>query len=313
MATEIEAQTVRWIAELVGFPHSRGDRAGCSSAAATWRTSSAFSPREPRRSGWDVRKTGISGSHPRMVMYASSETHTWIQKAADLFGFGTDAIRWIAVDEQQRMKTVRAAAAASTRTARRGDRPFLVVGTAGSVSTGAVDPLPEIAAICREHDLWFHVDGAYGAFAAAVPGAPADLRGAGGGRLGRRRSAQVAVRAARSGLRAGEAASGSAQCVFVSPAVLPLRRRGAELCGLRSAELARIPGAESVACAAADRAARAMWSRSAKTCGCRASCSTCCEKHPEIEALTQNLSIATFRYVPPHLRSKSGTLRWRPR
>ena len=57
------------------------------------------------KSGWDVRKTGLGDSHPRMVMYASSETHTWIQKAADLFGFGTDAIRWIAVDEQQRMKT----------------------------------------------------------------------------------------------------------------------------------------------------------------------------------------------------------------
>ena len=79
------------------------------------------------------------------------------------------------------------------------------------VSTGAVDPLAEIAAVCRRHDVWFHVDGAYGALAARVPGAPESLRALERRRLRRRRSAQVAVRAARSGLRAG--ASAAAICV----------------------------------------------------------------------------------------------------
>jgi glutamate/tyrosine decarboxylase-like PLP-dependent enzyme len=132
------------------------------------------------RAGWDVRKTGLSGggagSPPSLLVYASAETHTWIQKAADLFGLGTDAIRWIAVDAHQRMKTNELRRQIEEDRAR-GHRPFLVVGTAGSVSTGAVDPLPEIAALCRELDLWFHVDGAYGALAAPVADAPADLRG----------------------------------------------------------------------------------------------------------------------------------------
>jgi glutamate/tyrosine decarboxylase-like PLP-dependent enzyme len=106
------------------------------------------------------------------------ETHTWIQKAADLFGLGTDAIRWIPIDAEQRMDV----AALEQQIAvdqNNGGVPFLVVGTAGSVGTGVVDPLPDIAAVCRRHDIWFHVDGAYGAFAARVPGAPDGLRALG--------------------------------------------------------------------------------------------------------------------------------------
>ena len=111
----------------------------------------------------------------RLVCYASRETHTWIQKAADITGLGTDAIRWIGTDEQQRIrlgeleKQIVADLAA-------GDLPFLVVGTAGNVSTGAIDPLGDIAALCRERDLWFHVDGAYGAPAAALDDSPDALK-----------------------------------------------------------------------------------------------------------------------------------------
>jgi aromatic-L-amino-acid decarboxylase len=172
LATEIERQTVRWIAELIAFPDSCG---GLLVSGGNMANFVCFVAARAARAPWDVRKEGLSRDGRRLLVYASKEAHTWIQKAADLFGLGTDAIRWIDTDDEQRMD--------SSALRRRieddlglGHHPFLVVGTAGSVSTGVIDSLPEIAAICREHGLWFHVDGAYGALAAQAPGSPASLR-----------------------------------------------------------------------------------------------------------------------------------------
>lgn len=172
VATEIEAQTVRWIAELLGYPTNCG---GLMVSGGNMANIVGLFAARAAAAGSAVRTEGVGASGmPRLRVYASAETHTWIQKAADLSGLGTDAIRWIATDDAQRMDTdaLRAAVAADRAA---GDRPMMVVGTAGSVSTGAVDPLREIAALCREQDIWFHADGAYGAFAAALPDASPDL------------------------------------------------------------------------------------------------------------------------------------------
>jgi glutamate/tyrosine decarboxylase-like PLP-dependent enzyme len=91
-----------------------------------------------------------------------------------LFGYGTDTIRWIPTDRSRRMDTA-ALERRIEEDAAAGLRPLLVVGTAGSVGVGAIDPLPEIAEICRRRKIWFHVDGAYGAPAAMLPEAPAEL------------------------------------------------------------------------------------------------------------------------------------------
>jgi glutamate/tyrosine decarboxylase-like PLP-dependent enzyme len=174
MATEIEAQTVRWIAELLGYPTSCG---GLLVSGGNMANFVGFLAARKARAGWDVRASGMAANPDGPLRaYASVETHTWLQKAADLFGLGTDAVRWIPTDARLRMDTVALRAAIRADQAA-GEQPFLVIGTAGSVSTGAVDPLPELAAICREHGLWFHVDGAYGAFVAALPDAPPDLLG----------------------------------------------------------------------------------------------------------------------------------------
>jgi aromatic-L-amino-acid decarboxylase len=170
MATEIEAQTIRWIAELIGYPVDTG---GLLVSGGNMANFVCFLAARAAKAP-DIRTTGARGTSS-MRVYASSETHTWIQKAADLFGLGTDAIRWIPVDAEQRMN-VEALERQIVADRGHGDVPMLVVGTAGSVSTGAVDPLAQIATVCRRHQIWFHVDGAYGALAARVPGTPDDLR-----------------------------------------------------------------------------------------------------------------------------------------
>lgn len=179
MATQIESQVVRWIAELIGYPPDCG---GLLVSGGNMANCICFLAARKAKADWDVRTVGMyMETSRRLRVYTSLETHTWVQKAADMYGLGTESIRWIPVDEALRMDT--SALRAQIQADRtEGDLPFLVVGTAGTVSTGAVDPLPELAAICREYGLWFHVDGAYGALAAMLLDrgdveVPVDLRG----------------------------------------------------------------------------------------------------------------------------------------
>jgi len=165
MGTEIEAQTVRWIAEIIGYPTDCG---GLLVSGGNMGNFVGFLAARKAKATWDIRIAGLLGEGARRLrVYTSCETHTWIHKATDMFGLGTDSIRWIPTDAQLRMDTavLRDSIQADIEA---GDLPFLVIGTTGTVSTGAVDPLPKVAAICREYDLWFHVDGAYGAFAALL-------------------------------------------------------------------------------------------------------------------------------------------------
>lgn len=172
-ATEIEATTVRWIAELIGYPSGCG---GLLVSGGNMANFACFFAARAAKTPWDVRGDGMAGGAGRHLrVYCSAETHTWIQKAADLSGIGTSAIRWIPADTSQRMRVALLTRQIDEDVAA-GDIPMMVVGTAGTVSTGAVDPLPELAELCRARGIWFHVDGAYGGFAAASPEAPADLR-----------------------------------------------------------------------------------------------------------------------------------------
>jgi aromatic-L-amino-acid decarboxylase len=174
-ATEIEAQTVRWIAALIGYPVAGGGLLVSGGNMANLVCFMAARAAAAAKAGWDVRERGVAETTRRLRVYCSSETHTWIQKAADLAGLGTASIRWIPTDAHLGLDVAALRRQIDLDEAA-GDLPCLVVGTAGSVSTGAIDPLRAIGALCRERGLWFHVDGAYGGFAAALPDAPADLR-----------------------------------------------------------------------------------------------------------------------------------------
>lgn len=173
LSTEIETQTIHWIADLLGYPLD-GD--GVLVSGGNMANLVGLTAARTARAPWDVRIAGLQGQEQLLCVYASTETHTWLQTAADMLGLGTDAIRWIPTDADLRMDAhaLRRQILADREA---GAHPLAVVGTAGTVSTGAVDPLPELAEICREQDLWFHVDGAYGGLAAVVPDAPSALLG----------------------------------------------------------------------------------------------------------------------------------------
>lgn len=171
LATEIENQTVRWIGELVDFSNGCGGILTSGGNAANF---VALLAARRAHADWDVRAEGMAGR--RMTVYATSETHAWLDKAADLFGLGTQAVRRVETDAGLRMNVEDLARMVGDDRAA-GMTPFLVVGSAGTTATGAVDPLPDIGAFCREHDLWFHVDGCYGAPAVLADGAPEALAG----------------------------------------------------------------------------------------------------------------------------------------
>lgn len=301
VATEIEAQAVRWIAELIGYPPECG---GLLVSGGNMANFVGLLAARAASAGWDVRKTGIDGPAARPLrVYASAETHTWIQKAADLAGIGTDAIRWIPTGPDLRMD-VAALQEALRRDLAAGERPIMVVGTAGTVSTGAVDPLPDIAAVCREHGVWFHVDGAYGAFAAAVPGSPPDLRAL-------HRADSIAVDPHKwlyAPLEAG--------CILVrDPEALPAAfsyhppyyHFGEQATNYFDFGPQNSRGFRALKVwLALQHAGRDGYVRMiGDDMRLSQRLHTLVDKHPELQAFTQALSITTFRFVPSDLRSEA--------
>jgi len=165
VATEIEKQTIQWLAEFIGVSKGCG---GILVSGGNMANFTAFLAARTAKASFNIKEEGIGSTTGKMLIYCSKTTHTWIEKAAILFGHGSKAIRWIETDGDHRMNNEQLEKAIKDDL-KDGYKPFMIVGTAGDVSTGVVDNLQAIGDISNKYNLWFHIDGAYGIPAAILP------------------------------------------------------------------------------------------------------------------------------------------------
>jgi aromatic-L-amino-acid decarboxylase len=162
-AVTIERTVVGWLAQAIGCPGFRGSLTGGGSSANLMALAMAREAKIP------ANETGLR-SAPQVVVYASEEVHMSIPKSIALLGIGRKNLKLIPTDHDFRLIPAELELAIE-QDKKEGKIPIAVIASAGTVNTGAIDPLPEIAAIARRHSLWMHIDGAYGTLAAiASPG-----------------------------------------------------------------------------------------------------------------------------------------------
>jgi glutamate/tyrosine decarboxylase-like PLP-dependent enzyme len=165
MPIEVERQVVEWTRSMFGFPI---EASGIFVTGTSMANLMAVLVARTSALGQPVRQHGIANDGALLTAYTSKAAHGCITKAMDIAGFGSNALRTIAVDAYHRIDVaaLRAQIAADREA---GLTPFLVVGSAGTVDIGAIDDLAALSALCREEKLWFHVDGAYGALGVLSP------------------------------------------------------------------------------------------------------------------------------------------------
>ncbi|WP_024510435.1 aspartate aminotransferase family protein [Bradyrhizobium sp. ARR65] len=162
---EVERQIVQWTREMFGFPESAS---GIFVTGTSMANLMAVLVARTAALGKLARRHGIGNEGDLLTAYTSKAAHGCISKAMDISGLGSDALRCIGVEQSHRID-VAALRAQIARDREIGFKPFLVVGSAGTVDIGAIDDLVGLAALCREENIWFHVDGAFGALGILSP------------------------------------------------------------------------------------------------------------------------------------------------
>ena len=164
-ATEIERTVIGWLASLIGYAGGERPAHGLLTSGGSMANLIAMLMAQRAKSAPDVASAGLWNISAPMTAYASDQIHMSIPKAADILGLGRAQVRIVNSDDRFCMNAglLRQTIAADLKS---GLKPFCIFGSAGTVNTGAVDPLDEVADVADEFKLWFHIDGAYGALAA---------------------------------------------------------------------------------------------------------------------------------------------------
>ncbi|HSQ24922.1 MAG TPA: pyridoxal-dependent decarboxylase [Pyrinomonadaceae bacterium] len=162
--TEVERTVVRWLGSLIGFDEQTQ---GLLTSGGSMANLNALLIAHRAKADVPIARVGIRGTDVPMTIYASDQVHLSIIKAADILGLGQESVRLLPSDERFCLDTA-ALSSAIEQDRRQGLKPFCVIGSAGTAATGAIDSLADIAQIARENNLWFHIDGAYGAPAAMI-------------------------------------------------------------------------------------------------------------------------------------------------
>ncbi|MFZ1989943.1 MAG: pyridoxal-dependent decarboxylase [Alphaproteobacteria bacterium] len=165
MPIEVERQVTEWVREMFGFP---GGSSGLFVTGTSIANFIALLVARTKALGTRVRKAGLGPDGAKLRAYTSSAAHSCVSQAVDLAGLGFDALRRVPTDHLHRMsiEALRTAIAADRAA---GLSPFAVIGTAGTVETGAIDDLSALADLCAAEGLWFHIDGAFGALGVLSP------------------------------------------------------------------------------------------------------------------------------------------------
>ncbi len=190
--TELETHVLDWVVQMLDLPRkflSTSAGGGVIQDSASGASLCALLAARERATHFASNARGCDG---RLVAYASSQAHSSIEKAAMIAGMGRENLRIIDVDEKFAMRPDALAQQIEADLAQ-GLIPFFVAATVGTTSSNALDPLPEIGAICRRYGLWLHVDGGHVGHGRALPGVPLHPRGAGAGGQLRLQPAQVDV------------------------------------------------------------------------------------------------------------------------